>query len=204
LFPPRRRPAATAPTACPRVLACRPSLIGVPSYALIAGGLFVETGGRVIGMAFTRLSSLYDKVRMAARGERMDYALEPKPVGTGAHASVCRARHKPSGVLVEEVAVARVPAVISTPCPGVYDVAYEGDLFRRRHVILSDVSDVAGHKSPFRCCFSILCLRQNAASVTCIRRRMPVPVRLLAGVLQITAVLAQIPPRSSNGPRHAD
>lgn len=53
---------------------------------------------------------------------------------------------------------ARVAAAISTRRPGVDDVADEGDLFRRGHVISSDVSDVAEHEpllvDAFRFCVS--------------------------------------------------
>ncbi|MDQ7909086.1 hypothetical protein RB614_31645 [Phytohabitans sp. ZYX-F-186] len=42
----------------------------------------------------------YDAVRLAARGERRDYALEPRPIDDGGQAEVFRARHKPSGVFV--------------------------------------------------------------------------------------------------------
>ncbi|WP_327586794.1 serine/threonine protein kinase [Nonomuraea sp. NBC_00507] len=42
----------------------------------------------------------YNAVRLAARGDRGQYALEPRPIDTGGQAEVFRARHKPSGALV--------------------------------------------------------------------------------------------------------
>jgi hypothetical protein len=47
------------------------------------------------------------------------------------------------------------PAVISSSLWGVYDVADEGYLLRRGHVICSFVSNAARHKPPCRCGFSI-------------------------------------------------
>ncbi|MCP9211445.1 serine/threonine-protein kinase [Streptomyces sp. NEAU-Y11] len=43
----------------------------------------------------------YDTVRLAARGERRDYRLDPRPIAsTGGQGVVFRATHKPSGTLV--------------------------------------------------------------------------------------------------------
>lgn len=42
----------------------------------------------------------YSPVLAAARGERKDYALEPRPIATGGQAQVFKARHKPSGITV--------------------------------------------------------------------------------------------------------
>jgi serine/threonine protein kinase len=41
-----------------------------------------------------------DAVRLAARGSRRDYALDPKPIAKGGQATVFAATHKPSGVRV--------------------------------------------------------------------------------------------------------
>jgi serine/threonine protein kinase len=45
-------------------------------------------------------SDLYDAVRLAARGKRRDYALEPSPLDDGGQAEVFRARHKSSDLFV--------------------------------------------------------------------------------------------------------
>jgi serine/threonine protein kinase len=57
--------------------------------AVGAGG--VPTGGS---------ADRYDVVRLAARGARRDYALDPKPIAKGGQATVFGATHKPSGVRV--------------------------------------------------------------------------------------------------------
>jgi hypothetical protein len=56
--------------------------------------------GRAAPAQSDALADPYDAVRVAARGDRKDYALDPGPLDNGGQAEVFRARHKPSGQFV--------------------------------------------------------------------------------------------------------
>jgi hypothetical protein len=48
----------------------------------------------------SRLTSALEAVRLAARGSRKDFALDPQPIARGGQATVFGAVHKPTGVRV--------------------------------------------------------------------------------------------------------
>ncbi|WP_405103024.1 serine/threonine-protein kinase [Micromonospora sp. NBC_01412] len=69
-----------------------------PPAADAASGAPVDTAVPSVVAADT--ADPYVAVRLVARGERKDYALEPRPLNTGGQAQVFRARHKRTGTPV--------------------------------------------------------------------------------------------------------
>lgn len=94
---PGLRPPAVAQPPVPAVAAAVPRQIEVAGPPATPAAATVEPGD-LVGSAV--LADPYDAVRLAARGNRRDYALDPRPIDDGGQAEVFRARHKPSGMFV--------------------------------------------------------------------------------------------------------
>lgn len=94
---PGLRPPAVAQSQAPAVAAAVPRQIEVAWPPTTPAAATAEPADLVDSDV---LADPYDAVRLAARGNRRDYALDPRPIDDGGQAEVFRARHKPSGMFV--------------------------------------------------------------------------------------------------------